>query len=1079
MTWQHDPTREDRSDVDSRLVDAAWGQFERVRAVAAHSSSDVTRASGAGGSAALLPSESFPGYVILGEIHRGGQGVVYQAIQESTRRKVAIKVLRDGPLAEATELARFDREVAVLALLRHPHIVTIHDRGQFAGRRYYVMDYIAGRPLDAHIAVSELSVGETLELFLKICDAVSEAHLRGVIHRDLKPGNIRIDEQGQPRILDFGLAKLTTVDESGPTMTQTGQFVGSLPWASPEQADGRGDLLDIRTDVYSLGVILFQMLTGAYPYPVFGSMREVVGNITSAVPLRPSTLRRGIDADVETIVLKCLSKEPARRYQSAGELARDVGHYLAGEPIAARRDSFGYVASKLLRRHRLPVSFAAALLVVLVGGLATSLTFWRQAEGQRILAEANEARALAAAQEAQEVTEFQAFMLADINPEQMGAGLRAELLDAAHRSLAPADGAEGTDEEIQRFVRLLDEVNFTNLALHSVEANIFDRALVAIDERFADRPLVRARMLQTLATTLGKLGLLQRATGPQEEALALRRAALGDDHPDTLNSISRLGALLMAQGKLAPAEVLFREAVEGDRRVRGDDHPETLVDIGSLAAALQSLGRWSEAEPLYRESLERSRRVLGENDPITLNAVNNMGFLLRAQSRLAEAEPYYRAAAEARRRLLGDLHPDTLVSINNMAYLLQAQGKYAEAEEGFREVLAARRSLFGDDHPRTITSINNLGMLYWEQRRLTEAEPLLRAALEGSRRVLGDAHPDTHGSTGNMGLVLYAQGRYHEAEPYYRESYELSRRLVGEMHRDTLQSARNLGALLYQMGRLGEAAEFAVRTLEDSRQLLGDAHDGTLRSMILYANVLLAQDRVADAEPYLREAHAGLVRLFGKEHPETLRAVQSIGFMLACQERHAESEQYFREAFEGRSRANGADHPDALASMNSLGVALAQQGRLDEGEELLLGVLERRRAILGDEHPDTLVSVNNVGYLHALRGRLKEAEAYYREALETRRRVLGAQHYEVGVTCLNLGALLLQEGRCGDAEELLLEAHAIFVETWSPAHQRCRSATARLAELYETWEQAEPGGGHDVAAAAWRAALVVDGPSGP
>jgi WD40 repeat protein/tRNA A-37 threonylcarbamoyl transferase component Bud32 len=312
--------------------------------------------------------DSFPGYRIIREIHRGGQGLVYQAVQMATKRRVAIKVMKEGPFASRGERARFEREVEILGQLNHPHIVAIHDSGTAVGRCYFVMDYISGQPLDCWMAAQEHSVDEVLRLFAKICEAVNAAHVRGIIHRDLKPGNICIDGEGEPHVLDFGLAKVAAWTDAS-LMTMTGQFVGSLPWASPEQAEAAPGRIDMRADVYSLGVILYQMLTGKFPYDVAGNMRDVLDRIVKSEPVRPSTIRKQINDEVETIVLKCLSKERERRYQTAGELGRDIGHYLSGDPIEAKRDSFGYVLRKHLRRYKAPVATGLAFVALLVGSL--------------------------------------------------------------------------------------------------------------------------------------------------------------------------------------------------------------------------------------------------------------------------------------------------------------------------------------------------------------------------------------------------------------------------------------------------------------------------------------------------------------------------------------------------------------------------------------------------------------------------------------------------------------------------------------------------------------------------------------
>ncbi len=332
---------------------------------------------------------ALPRYQILREVHRGGQGVVYEAMQQSTKRRVAIKVMREGPFASLGEMARFDREVEILAQLNHPNIVTIHDSGQAAGHFYLVMDYVSGRPLDEYIEAqrdkgTEGQEGHAppgnelracLHLFAKICEAVNVAHARGIIHRDLKPSNIRVDDQGNPHVLDFGLARTASTEH----FTQTGQFVGSLPWASPEQAEGAAHRMDIRSDVYSLGAVLYQILTGRLPHELTDNLHDMLGRILRADVRPPSAFNRAIDSDLEVIVLKCLHKDPDRRYASAGELGRDMGRYLRGDAIDARRDSGWYVIRKTLRRHRVPVAIVTAFIVMaLASTIALSIMYHKQ-----------------------------------------------------------------------------------------------------------------------------------------------------------------------------------------------------------------------------------------------------------------------------------------------------------------------------------------------------------------------------------------------------------------------------------------------------------------------------------------------------------------------------------------------------------------------------------------------------------------------------------------------------------------------------------------------------------------------------
>ncbi len=354
---------------EADLIDAALREAQCVPSPeatpAAGSPRDDTGTTPAEASPHGLPASLIQGYQILREIHRGGQGVVYQALQKSTQRKVAIKVLHEGPFAAPRSRARFEREVQILGALNHPNIVNIHDSGRTAGDAlYYVMDYVRGQSLREFVRERKLPLAAALELFATVCEAVQHAHVRGIIHRDLKPANILVDSDGRPIVVDFGYGKLLAGTADALSLTQ--DVMGTLAYMSPEQTRGNPDQIDARSDVYSLGVILYELLTGTFPYPVTGNLRDVLENIVHTAPVRPSTVRHQLRADLETIVLKCLNKQPERRYQSAGELAHDLRRYLAGEPIEAKRDSLLYVLGTRARRQARFHPIVAHLLVIAV-----------------------------------------------------------------------------------------------------------------------------------------------------------------------------------------------------------------------------------------------------------------------------------------------------------------------------------------------------------------------------------------------------------------------------------------------------------------------------------------------------------------------------------------------------------------------------------------------------------------------------------------------------------------------------------------------------------------------------------------
>ena len=640
-----------------------------------------------------LPADAIPGYTLVREIHRGGQGVIYLAIQQSTKRKVAIKVLHEGPFAGRRDRARFEREVEILASLNHPNVVVVHDSGRAAGQFYFVMDYIRGRTLDA-AGSSDRRVDETLGLFLSICRAVSAAHLHGVIHRDLKPGNIIIDAQGQPHVVDFGLAKVALgdmTDASEPQlMTLTGQFVGSLPWASPEQAAGAPDQVDVRSDVYSLGVILYQMLTGRFPYEVAGNMRDVLDNILRTEPARPSTIRRKIDNEVETIVLKCLSKERDRRYQSAAELAQDVARYLAGEAIQAKRDSGWYVLRTWARRHRAQATALVSIaMLVLAFGIVTGLMTRHLARvnvdlaGQRQAAEAAAVEARTQAARADRVQEF----LADL--------------------LASPDPAWGLGRDV-------------------LVAQVLDRAAARVGSELKGEPEVEAAVRSALGRAYFALGMPDRAEPQYRRCLQLREQHLGPSHPDTLNTKQNLAVLLRNTGRLAEAQGLYRQAIDGLLERFGPDSPRP-----------------------YRRMMNLARLVELTDPPA--------------------AEEVYQRALDGLERALGDAHPDVLLCRNHYGLYLLKRGRLEQAGPLLESTLAAFEERFGVHHAVTAIARYKVARLRAAQSRPVEAEALFTQAIEDLQAAKGPTHPDTLGVRHQLARFLLDGGRAGQAAGLWRD----------------------------------------------------------------------------------------------------------------------------------------------------------------------------------------------------------------------------------------------------------------------------------------------------------------------
>ena len=869
--------------------------------------------------AMLTPStplpESIGKYRILSEIGEGGMGTVYEAEQDSPRRKVALKVIKAGVVSRNL-LHRFEIEAQILGKLDHPGIATIFEAGTFdeghGKQPFFAMEFVQGKLLTDYANKHKLGTRDRLGLLAKIADAVQHAHQKGVIHRDLKPGNILVNNEGQIKILDFGVARATDADIQTTTMqTDIGQLIGTIPYMSPEQASGNPDDLDTRSDVYAIGVIAYELLTGQMPYDLNQMMiHEAVRVIREDEPRALSSINNTFRGDVEIIVGKALVKEKERRYQSASDLSSDIERYLNNEPIEARPPSTWYHLRKFSRRNKALVAGIAAVLVVSVVGALISINFaMGEAEQKRIAIdnaeqarEAQQAAETARAEESkradelQQVADFQSEQLSSIDAALMGTRLRESIIDAA-----PEDSKALLTEN-------LSGINFTNIGLESMQANVFEPAIAAIDTQFKDQPLVQTQLLQTVANTLIELGLLDLAANTQRQALTIRRAVLGNDHPSTLASINNMGLVLVSQGKLNEAEQYHREGLESSRRILGNEDPGTLLSINNFGTLLHRQGKLDEAEPYYREALASSRRILGDEDPDTLRMISNMGALLRSQGKLDEAELFTHEALENCRRVFGDEHLVTLGAMNDLGYLLRSQGKLDEAEPYSREALEVARNVLGDEHPATLTMISNLGSLLRSQGKPDEAELYTREALETRRRVFGDDNPSTLISIANMGALLQSQDRLDEAEPYLREALEIGRRVLGDEHPDTLVSINNMGVLLQSQDRLDEAELYTREALEISRRALGDQHPDTLLSIHGMNVILRKLNRLAEAEALGAEA----VELGRKSLPEGHwylgLFLNGHGQTLLQMQRFDEAEETLTEAYSILETALGSDH---------------------------------------------------------------------------------------------------------------------------------------------------------------------------
>jgi len=758
------------------------------------------------------PGSQIGRYKLLHALGEGGMGIVYLAEQKHPiRRQVALKVIKPG-MDSKRVIARFEAERQALALLDHPNIAHVHDAGTTeAGRPYFVMEYVKGLPITEHCDRHKLTIEDRLNIFRQVCHAVQHAHQKGIIHRDIKPSNILVsmqDDQAVPKIIDFGVAKAVSQPLTERTLyTEQGQLFGTPEYMSPEQADMAVEDIDTRSDIYSLGVLLYVLLTGVLPFDSdtlrTGGIEHIRQVIRETDPKTPSTrlsslgeeakkvaegrrtevvaLARCLHKDLEWIPLKAMRKERSERYRSASELADDIENYLNGAPLRAGPPSTVYRLKKFLHRNRQLVIGIAAILSVLVTGVIVSTLF---------AIRANQAlnREAIARTEAQAIADF----------------LQNDLI-------AIADPTEGKGQEatIRSFLETLSE---------------------KLDGKFEDQPLVEASIRDTLGGTYRNLGEHEAAEPHLERAVKLRQEYLGAEHPDTLNSMDRLAWLYLDQARYEKAAEFLENAVSTSRRAHGEEHFRTLSFTNALGCVYHDLGRYDEAEKLYLKSVETALRVLGEKNNVSLFIVGNLGQTYKRQGRYVEAERQYLELLRLREGFWDDENVWTLLYKGFLAGVYEKQKRYAEAERLYLEILPIQQRVLGEEHAYTLWSIERLARVYVGQGRYKEAEELFTQALEGLQKVLGEEHRDTIRCMNGLGELYTAQRRYDEAESILTNALEGSRRTLGDDHPWTLTSMNGLAVVYKEQDRYNDAEPLLLEALEGRRIKLGDTHPHTLES---------------------------------------------------------------------------------------------------------------------------------------------------------------------------------------------------------------------------------------------------------
>jgi serine/threonine protein kinase/Tfp pilus assembly protein PilF len=815
-------------------------------------------------------------YQLLQPIGSGGMGEVWLAEQTNpVRRRVALKLVKAGMDTDEV-VARFQSERQALALMDHPSIAKVFDAGSTPqGRPYFVMEYITGLPITTYCDQHRMTLRQRLELFIQVCEGVQHAHQKAIIHRDLKPSNILVGEvDGKPvaRIIDFGIAKAISQRLTAETMfTRVGAVVGTLGYMSPEQAGSTGVDVDTRTDVYSLGVVLYELLVSVRPLDfhelAFDEMlrrlreqevprpsarlRTLGDQVTTKAQDRgsdPPTLARQLRGDLDAIALKALEKDRSRRYGSPSDLAADLGRYLRNEAVLAVPPSAAYRFRKFARRYRGALATIGAFVLVLILAAAVSIR-----QSIRANSEAAVARA---------VSDF----------------LQNDLLSQASIFTQWGPSAQ-TDPDLKVRTAL-------------------DRAAMRITGKFPKQPEVEAAIRDTVGQTYMALQLPTEARKQFERALDLHRRALGTENPTTLRTRGRLAAAVRSEGRYAQAEPLVGQVLKIQRRVLGSEHPDTLHSMYDLAYLYREQGKYPQSEALLGQILQVSGRVFGLEDAHTLDCMNRLAEVYYLEGKYPQAETLSGQALETRRRVLGPEHPETTVSMSDLGNVYSAQGKFARAEALYSQTLEIRRRVMGPEHPVTMAATNNLAIVYDDEGKYAQAEALDRQALEIRRRVLGPEHPETLMSMDNLASAYSHEGKYAQAEALFARTLGTQRRVMGSQSRHTLSTLSDAAFMYQREGKYALAETYAAEVLAAWQHNLGPQSLVTMEAEADLVLAYLSQGKFAQSESLAREA----VEFDRKNRPDDWRRFRSeslLGASLAGQRKYSEAEPLLLDGYQG------------------------------------------------------------------------------------------------------------------------------------------------------------------------------------
>ncbi len=992
----------------------------------------------AGGQAPAENAGSHIGrFRLLEKIGEGGFGTVWMAEQsDPVQRVVALKIIRIG-MHTREFIARFEQERQALALMDHPGIAKVFDAGTTDnGRPFFVMELVQGVPITKFCDGKKLPIAGRLELFIEVCRAVQHAHQKGIIHRDIKPSNVMVTLDGDrpvPKIIDFGIAKATQGKLTDETVfTRAEQFIGTPVYMSPEQAGMLPDI-DTRSDIYALGVLLYELLTGKPPFDPkslvaagHDEMRRIIREVEPPKPssrlstlsagertalansrrLESAKLNRSVAPDLDWIVMKAIDKDRARRYETVNGLASDVQRFLADEPVSATPPSAVYKFKKFARRNRAAVTAAAAIAVVLIA--ATIVSTWqavraRAAEGLagERLAEKDEAL-----EEANDVVRFMDEMLRTSDPSPDGKAITfAEVLAAAAKKLET-----GLDD------------------------GPFDRMRAVIANAYLNQ------------------GFYREAIPLFEQVVEYRAAAIeryGPEHPVTLDAMRALSNAYREAGRTSEALVLRDKLLVFSRRVNGPEHPDTLAFMNILTNSLFDVGRRREALEIQEESLRLCCKVLGREHPTTLQAMFGLATYYYDAGRRVEALALLEELLPLYRRNSDPEGSDTLQVMSSLARSYLDAGRREDALKINEEVLTHRRNVTGPEHETTIRAMRNLAASYADAGRREEAQGLQQEAWQLGLKVSGEEHPATFAAMGELASFYAVVGRLDEALIWREKALALSRKLNGLDHPSTLLALHNLALSNLEAGQTAIAIRLQEEALSIGRKTDRAEHPDTISVMSGLAISYAAEGRAPEALLMQEQALTLSRKVLGLEHPDTLAAMGALAGILFSDGRLEEALTRGEELLASCRKALGPQHDVTCATMHNLGVFLRAAGRANEALGYQEEVLKLTRKRSGDLAPETLEAMNNIANSYWDAGLSAKSIQMHEDVVRISRQVNGPEHRFTIGAIYNLAQSYSDTNRPGEAIRFGQDAVAFYTRVDGPQHPRTLAAMTNLAVFFD------------------------------